>query len=80
LAKGDQLMRKAFAFTFGAILGGVIGGLTSLLLAPYSGEEFRSSIQKQVDSFQAEIKEAAQKKRAELEEHLEVLIEQKEPK
>jgi len=73
-------MRKAFAFTFGAILGGVIGGLTSLLLAPYSGEEFRSSIQKQVDSFQAEIKEAAQKKRAELEEHLEVLIEQKEPK
>jgi len=73
-------MRKAFAFTFGAILGGVIGGLTALLLAPYSGEEFRSSIQKQVDSFQAEIKEAAQKKRAELEEHLEVLIEQKEPK
>jgi gas vesicle protein len=73
-------MRKALAFTFGAILGGVIGGLTALLLAPYSGEEFRSSIQKQVDSFQAEIKEAAQKKRAELEEHLEVLIEQKEPK
>lgn len=73
-------MRKAFAFTFGAILGGVIGGLTALLLAPYSGEEFRSSIQKQVDSFQAEIKEAAQKKRAELEERLEVLIEQKQPK
>jgi len=73
-------MRKAFAFTFGAILGGVIGGLTALLLAPYSGEEFRSSIQEQVNSFQAEIKEAAQKKRAELEEHLEVLIEQKEPK
>jgi len=73
-------MRKALAFTFGAILGGVIGGLTALLLAPYSGEEFRSSIQKQIDSFQAEIKEAAQKKRTELEEHLEVLIEQKESK
>jgi gas vesicle protein len=70
-------MRKAIAFTFGAVLGGVLGGLAALLLAPHSGKELRSAIQQQVNNIQIEIKEAAQKKRAELEEQLELLIEQK---
>jgi gas vesicle protein len=77
MAKGDQFMRKAMAFTIGAIIGGVLGAVTALLLAPYSGDELRTAIQKQVDSLQMEIKEAAQQKRAELEEQLEVLIKQK---
>ena len=67
-------MRKAMAFTFGAVLGGILGGLTALLLAPSSGEELRSSIQKQVDQIQIEIKEAGQKKREELEQQLDELI------
>jgi len=67
-------MRKALAFTFGAVLGGILGGLTALLLAPGSGEELRSSIHKQVDQIQVEIKEAAQKKREELEKQLDDLI------
>ena len=67
-------MKKAMAFIFGAVMGGVLGGITALLLAPYSGEELRSVINKQVDNIQIEIKEAAQKKRAELEEQLEDLI------
>lgn len=67
-------MKKAMAFSFGALLGGVIGGLTAILLAPYSGEELRTVIKKEVDNVQIEIKEAAQKKRAELEEHLDELI------
>ncbi len=70
-------MRKAMAFTFGAIIGGVLGAVTALLLAPYSGDELRSAIQKQVDSLQMEIKDAAQQKRAELEAQLEELIKQK---
>lgn len=70
-------MRKAMAFTFGAIIGGILGAVTALLLAPYSGDELRSAIQQQVDSLQMEIKEAAQQKRAELEEQLEDLIKQK---
>lgn len=70
-------MRKAMAFTFGAIIGGVLGAVTALLLAPYSGDELRTAIQKQVDSLQMEIKEAAQQKRAELEDQLEELIKQK---
>jgi gas vesicle protein len=66
-------MRKAMAFTFGAVLGGVLGGLAALLLAPSSGKDLRSSIQKQVDQIQIEIKEAAQQKREELEQQLDNL-------
>jgi len=67
-------MKKAMAFVFGAVLGGVIGGITALLLAPYSGDELRTVIKKEVANIQIEIKEAAQKKRVELEEQLEGLI------
>lgn len=67
-------MRKALAFTFGAIIGGILGAVTALMLAPSSGEQLRSSILKQVDRIQVEIKEAAQKKRVELEQQLEGLI------
>jgi len=67
-------MKKAMAFIFGAVLGGVLGGITALMLATYSGEELRTVIQKEVDNIQIEIKDAAQKKRAELEEQLDDLI------
>ncbi len=67
-------MKKAMAFVFGAVLGGVIGGITAMLLAPYSGEELRSVIQKEVENIQIEIKEAALNKRAELEGQLEDMI------
>ena len=71
-------MRKAMVFTFGAIMGGVIGALVALLMAPSSGDELRASIQKQVEDIQSEITEAAQKKRAELEQQLDELIHPKE--
>ncbi len=67
-------MRKAMAFTFGAVLGGVLGALTALLLAPYSGEELRTVLQQRVDNIQVEIKQAAQQKRAELEDQLQEFI------
>ncbi len=67
-------MKKAMAFIFGAVLGGVLGGVTALLLTPYSGKELQTVIQKEVENIQVEIKEAAQKKRAELEEQLDGLI------
>jgi len=71
-------MKKAMAFIFGAVLGGILGGVTAIMLAPYSGEELRTVIQKEVDNIQVEIKEAAQKKRVELEEQLDGLIHPKE--
>ena len=72
-------MKKAMAFIFGAVLVGVLGGITALLLTPYSGEDLRTIIQKEVDNIQIEIKEAAQKKRAELEDQLDELIHPQEP-
>jgi gas vesicle protein len=74
MVKGDRSMKKAMAFVFGAVLGGVLGSLTALLLAPSSGEELRSNIRSQVDQIQVEIKEAGNKKREELELQLDQLI------
>ena len=67
-------MNKAMAFIFGAVMGGVLGGIAALLLTPYSGEELQTAIKKEVDNLQIEIKEAAQMKRAELEGQLDELI------
>lgn len=67
-------MKKAMAFIFGAVFGGMLGSITALLLAPYSGEQLRTVIQKEIDNIQTEIKEASQKKRIELEGQLEELI------
>jgi len=72
-------MKKAMAFIFGSVLGGVLGSLTALLLAPSSGEELRSNIQSQVDQIQIEIKGAAQEKREELEGQLQLLINPEDP-
>ena len=74
MLKGEGWMRKAMAFVFGAVLGGVLGGLGALLLAPYSGDEMRSVIRKGVENIQIEIKEAAQQKRSELEGQLQDFI------
>ena len=67
-------MRKAMAFVIGAVMGGVIGALSALLLTPYSGKELKTALQNEVDKISAEIKDAAIQKRAELENQLEEMI------
>jgi gas vesicle protein len=37
-------MRAAILFLLGIVLGAAVGGLTALLLTPYSGEELRQQI------------------------------------
>lgn len=64
-------MKKALNFIFGAILGGIIGAAAALLFAPFSGEELRSELERKAQNIQIEFKEAASKKRVELEQQLE---------
>lgn len=64
-------MKKALNFIFGAILGGIIGAAAALLFAPFSGEKLRSELERKAQNIQIEIKEAASKKRVELEQQLE---------
>lgn len=63
-------MKKAVNFVFGAVIGGIIGAIAALLLAPSSGEDLRLDLQQKAQNIQIEIKEAAQKKRDELEQQL----------
>lgn len=66
-------MKKFFNFTLGAILGGIVGSMTALLLAPSSGEELLNELESKAKNIQIEIKEAAAKKRMELERELDEL-------
>ncbi len=63
-------MKKFTSFLTGAILGGLMGGISVLLFAPSSGDDLRADLQQKVKNLQAEIKAAAIEKRAELEEEL----------
>ncbi len=66
-------MKKAFNFVLGAILGGIVGSIAALLLAPSSGEELRKELESKAKNIQIEIKEAATKRRIELEKQLDEL-------
>ncbi|MFO8036764.1 MAG: YtxH domain-containing protein [Anaerolineales bacterium] len=73
-------MKKALNFVLGAILGGIVGSAAALLLAPSSGEELLKELESKAKNIQIEIKEAATKRRVELEEQLEELKEPASPK
>jgi len=66
-------MKKVINFTLGAILGGIVGSITALLLAPSSGEKLLNELESKAKNIQIEIKEAAAKKRMELEKELDEL-------
>jgi hypothetical protein len=70
LQRKEPIMRKLSSFLFGAFLGGVVGLLVGGLLAPASGEELRQRISDFGNKTVAEIRQAAQRKREELEEEL----------
>ncbi len=66
-------MRRFFRFVQGFILGAALGALLALLLAPTSGEELRQRFQGEVQRLRAEIQQAAEDRRAELEQQLAAL-------
>jgi gas vesicle protein len=70
-------MRKFFSFLVGTVMGALVGATVALLLAPSSGETLRGQIRERFEALQAELTEAANEKRAELEEYLDTLREPK---
>ena len=68
-------MRKFFSFLVGTVMGALVGATVALLLAPSSGETLRGQIRERLEALQAELTEAANEKRAELEEYLDTLRE-----
>ena len=66
-------MSRVFKFLAGAIMGGVLGGLFALLLAPASGTEMRRRVNNSLDNAKNEISRAAAQRRIELEEEIQKL-------
>lgn len=64
-------MRKAARFLQGAIMGGIIGGVTVILLAPQSGESTRAEINRRFSQLRKQVQEEIQKRRAELQSEFE---------
>jgi gas vesicle protein len=66
-------MRRVLGFLIGATIGGLIGTIVALLFAPTSGTELRAQINNRAQMFATDIRQAANTKRIELQERLEVL-------
>lgn len=63
-------MNKFLSFLSGALLGATIGATIALLLAPTSGKELQAQIRERRAYIEAEVRKAAEEKRAELEAQL----------
>jgi gas vesicle protein len=66
-------MRRALSFLIGVTLGGMVGATLSLLFAPSSGSELRAQIGDRAENLAAEVRQAANTKRIELQGRLDTL-------
>jgi len=66
-------MRRTMSFLIGAAIGGFFGAAAALLFAPLSGRDLRIQISDRTQAFAADIRQAANTRRIELQERLEVL-------
>jgi gas vesicle protein len=63
-------MSRVIKFLSGAILGGILGAMVAILLAPASGTELCKRITNNIDIMRNEISQAAKLRRSELEEEI----------
>lgn len=66
-------MRRTGMFLLGLLLGGLVGLVLALVLAPNSGEKMRKEAQEYYDQLLAEARQAAEDRRKALEMELENL-------
>lgn len=66
-------MRRMVGFVIGIFIGALVGSTVSLLLAPESGAELRGRLRARGEGLLAEVREAADTRRAELTDRLQTL-------
>jgi gas vesicle protein len=66
-------MRRMVGFMIGIFIGALVGSTVALLLAPESGPELRGHLRARADGLLAEVREAAETRRAELTDRLQAL-------
>ena len=66
-------MRRMFGFLIGIAVGGLVGSTIALLMAPEAGEELRSQLRERGQNFFSDIQHAADERRIELRQRLEVM-------
>lgn len=66
-------MRRMFGFLIGIAVGGLVGSSIALLMAPDSGEALRSQLRARGQNFFSDIQHAADERRIELRQRLEVM-------
>ena len=63
-------MKSAILFLLGIIVGAAVGGLTALLLTPYSGEEFRGQVGQRSTEFRGQFEQVGDRGRIVLQENV----------
>lgn len=63
-------MRRFMTFLAGALCGALVGSVTALLLAPYSGEDLQARIREEADTISDDIRGAYEARMAQLEAEL----------
>ena len=71
--QGDLSMRRMVGFVIGIFIGGLVGSTVALLLAPGSGAELRGQLRARGEGLLAEVRDAADTRRAELTDRLQAL-------
>ena len=66
-------MRRMFGFFIGIVVGGLVGSMVALLLAPDSGEKLRNEIRERGQGFINDVRHSADTRRIELRNRLETL-------
>jgi gas vesicle protein len=69
----ENIMRRMFGFLIGIFIGALVGSTVSLLLAPEAGEKLRAELRARGEGLLADVRGAAEIRRAELTERLQSL-------
>ena len=68
-------MRRMFGFLIGITVGGLVGSTIALLMAPESGEHFRTELLFRGENFFNEVRYASDERKIELRQRLDMMRE-----